>query len=236
MLHLALKKLLNRFGYDIKHLPTDPQIRNKLYLLKKNNIDLIFDVGANLGQFARNMRDLGYKKEIVSFEPLPEAFNILSQNTVNDENWKIVNIAIGNFDGEITMHIAKNSYSSSILDILPRHIESAPDSIFIDQIKVPIKKVDTIIDQYYEKGNNLLIKIDTQGYERQVFEGSLESLGKVRGFQIELSLTSLYRGETLIQEMIDLLRDYGFKIMHLEPGHQDYFTGEILQLEGIFYR
>jgi hypothetical protein len=81
-----------------------------------------------------------------------------------------------------------------------------------------------------------MIKIDTQGYERRVFEGCKGSLDKIAGFQMELSLVSLYEGETLIQEMVDLLRKHGYKLMLLEPGHKNYKTGELLQVEVVFYR
>jgi FkbM family methyltransferase len=236
MLRSTIKKLLNRLGYDILHLPTDRVTRRRMELLDKHGIDLIFDIGANKGQFAMKMRELGYKGEIVSFEPLPDAYAGLNANATGDRFWKTVNSAIGNEDGEIMINIARNSYSSSILDILPAHVQSAPDSKYTGQVKVPIQKIDSIIDLYYRQGQNLLLKIDTQGYERQVFEGCLNSLSKITGFQLELSLLPLYDGETLMQEMTDLLRTHGYKLMLIEPGHQDYSTGELLQVEGIFYR
>jgi CelD/BcsL family acetyltransferase involved in cellulose biosynthesis len=53
---------------------------------------------------------------------------------------------------------------------------------------------------------------------------------------MELSLVPMYDGETLMQEMIDLMRKNGFKLLAIGPGHEDYFTNEILQVEAIFYR
>jgi FkbM family methyltransferase len=236
MINSGIKKILNRFGYDILHLPTDPIVRRRMHLISKHSIDLLFDIGANTGQFASSMRSLGYKGKIISFEPLPDAFTQLSQNAAYDPLWDVVNIAVGNHDGETIIHISQNSYSSSILEILPAHIQSAPDSIYTGSVNVPIRKVDTIIDQYYKQGMNLLVKIDTQGYERQVFEGCLNSLDKIIGLQMELSLSPLYVGETLMQEMLHLLNSYNYKLMHIEPGHQDYETGELLQVECIFFK
>ena len=76
----------------------------------------------------------------------------------------------------------------------------------------------------------------TQGFEKQVFQGCAESLDQIRGFQMELSLVPLYRGEALMQEMVDLLREKGFTLRILESGHSSYTTGEMLQVEGIFFR
>ncbi len=232
----TIKKLLNRVGYDIQHLPTESIVRKHLELLKNYEINLIFDIGANTGQFAKRVRKLGYKGRIVSYEPLPDAFAQLVKNASGDQLWETVNFAVGNENGDFPLHISRNSYSSSILDILPRHVESAPDSTFIDQVIVPVRRIDDIIDHYYHQGEKLLIKIDTQGFEHHVVEGCFHSLDKIKGFQMELSLLPLYQGETLMQEMIDIMRNYGYRLLLLEPGHQDYTTGEILQVEGVFYR
>lgn len=236
MIRSTVKKLLNRFGYDILHLPTDPVLRRRKELLDTHGIDLIFDIGANTGQFALRMRELGYKGKIVSFEPLPDAFSELQKNAAWDKKWTVLNTAIGDNEGEIKINVSQNSYSSSILDILPRHVESAADSVYVGEITAPITTIDKIISQHYTGEENLFLKIDTQGYERQVIEGCISSMHLIKGLQLELSLTPLYDGETLMQEMIDLLRAKGFKLMLLEPGHQDYITGELLQVEGIFYK
>jgi FkbM family methyltransferase len=207
-----------------------------MQLLKKYNINLIFDVGANTGQFSSGLRRWGYKGRIVSFEPLPDAYNQLVQNTSLDPLWEPVNLAIGDFDGNITLHVSRNSYSSSILEMMPRHLDSAPDSAFIGSELVPIRKIDTIIEQYYNKKERLFLKIDTQGFEKKVIEGCQKTMDSIQGFQIEMSLFPLYNGETLIQEMMNYLHGKGYKLRVLEQGHYDYKTGEILQVEGIFFR
>lgn len=236
MLKSALKKIVNRLGYDILHLPVDPFTRQHFHLLKKHAIDLIFDIGANTGQYAFELRKWGYSGRIVSFEPLPDACEQLHRNAAGDPLWDTVNTAIGDEDEEKLIHVSENSYSSSFLDILPRHIESAPESAYYGIEKVSVKKIDTVIDQYFEEGRNLFIKVDTQGYEKKVYDGCKKSLDKIKGFQMELSLLPLYEGEILMQDMISLLRQDGYRLMLLGPGHQDYFTGEILQVEAVFYK
>lgn len=223
-------------GYDILHLPVDPFTRQQFHFLKKHNIDLIFDIGANTGQYAFELRKWGYSGRIVSFEPLSDAYEKLHRNSAGDSLWDTVNTAIGDEDGEKFIHVSENSYSSSILDILPRHTGSAPDSVYSGMENVSIKKIDTIIDQYFDEGRNLFIKVDTQGYEKKVYNGCKKSLDKIKGLQMELSLLPLYQGETLMQDMISLLRQDGYRLMLLGSGHQDYFTGELLQVEAIFFK
>ncbi|GAB3993187.1 FkbM family methyltransferase [Spirosoma daeguense] len=231
-----LKNIAQQFGYDILHLPTDPVLRQQIDLFQKYGVNLVFDVGANTGQYGKRLRKMGYTGRIVSFEPLPDAFQKIKKNAQQDGDWTVVHTAIGDVFGEIAINVAQNSYSSSILDVLPIHVASAPESISMYKINVPIQTVDSLIDHYYGENSRLYVKIDTQGYEKQVFDGCLQSLDKISGFQMELSLLPLYEGETLMFDMVNLLRDHGFKLMLLEGGHRNYDTGEILQAEGYFFR
>jgi FkbM family methyltransferase len=231
-----VKNVAQRFGYDILHLPTDPIVRQWLDLINAFQINLIFDVGANTGQFGRRARTLGYSGELVSFEPIADTHQQLQTNVASDPNWKTVHCAIGHYDGSTEINVSTNSYSSSILDMLPVHIESAPDAVYTRQETIRVQKIDSIIDQYYRPGKNLYVKIDTQGFERQVFEGSRQSFNKIKGFQMELSLQPMYEGETLMEEMINLLREEGYKLKLIDSGHRNYETGELLQVEGYFFR
>lgn len=231
-----IKRIAQKFGYDILHMPIDPVVRQQIDLLRSNRINLIFDVGANEGQYGNRLRTMGYRGRIVSFEPLPNAFSRLKEKVAQDGAWTAVPTSIGDFVGEVPINVSRNSYSSSLLQILPIHVESAPESIYIEKIDVPIQTIDSLIDHYYTDDCRLYIKIDTQGYEKQVFEGCRQSLDKISGFQMELSLIPLYEGDTLMQDMIEILRAEGFKLMLIEAGHQHYETGEMMQVEGYFYR
>src|SRR2546423_8564507 len=70
-------------------------LQRRLTLMKKSGIDLVIDVGANQGQFARTMRDqLSYRGRIVSFEPLTNAFAALRRAAAGDPSWICYNIAL----------------------------------------------------------------------------------------------------------------------------------------------
>lgn len=231
-----LKTITRWFGYDILHLPTDPLTRQWLDLMHVNQINLVFDVGANVGQYAHRIRTLGYRGDIVSFEPMADVYAQLRARAAADPHWHTVHTGIGDYDGTAVINISTNSYSSSILDMLPLHIDSAPEAVYVRQEPICVQRLDSLIDQFYRSGKNLYVKIDTQGFERQVFEGSRRALDKIQGFQIELSLQPLYEGETLMQEMLNLLRAEGYTLKLIEGGHRNYETGELLQVEGYFFR
>jgi FkbM family methyltransferase len=235
--HKHFKKLFNKIGFDIRRYNylSSPKLR-RLKLLRQYDIDLIFDVGANIGQYGRELRESGYKGRLISFEPLSEAYNKLNKATIGDTLWEAVNIALGNFDGNSLINISCNSYSSSLLDILPSVVKNCPEAAYIDKQEVVVRKIDSIINNYWNQPARLYVKIDTQGYERNVIEGALSSLSKIIGFEMELSLITLYEGETLYIEMINYLFSKGYDIMSLDPGFSDNDTGRLLQVDCIFFR
>ncbi len=211
-------------------------LENRVKLLNHFNIQTILDIGANTGQFAYYTREFGYKNKIISFEPQTDAYNILKKFAKNDPDWQTVNSAIGNMDGEIEINISSNSQSSSILDIMPAHLKSAPESFYEKKEDVGIHKLDTVIGDYVDDLEKTYLKIDTQGYEKNVLDGAKESLEKIKGLQLELSFVELYKGETLITDMLNLINEMGFTMFSLEPGFYDKKTGRLLQVDGIFYR
>ena len=67
-------------------------------------------------------------------------------------------------------------------------------------------------------------------------QGATKSLNRVVGLQAEMALKPLYDGETLYDEMVEHLGQLGYTMMTIAPVFADPRTGQVLQLEGIFYR
>ncbi len=230
-----INNYITKMGAQLTRYPED-NLRRRLKLIEHFGINKIFDVGANVGNYAIVMRKLGFKGNIISFEPLTSAFKSLKQNAQKYSNWETVNIALGRNDDQAFINVAGNSDSSSLLEMLPDHLKSAPQSSYIGKEKITVRKVDSIINDYYKNGDRIFLKIDTQGFEKEVLEGSLESLSKIVGIQLEMSIIPLYNGGILFCEMIDFLKTKGFHIYSLENGFSDPETGRLLQMDGIFFR
>ena len=67
-----LRRALWHLGYDIVRFSPDKHyIARRRQLIRESNISIVLDVGANIGQFAMELRnDYEYSGDIVSFEPL----------------------------------------------------------------------------------------------------------------------------------------------------------------------
>ena len=161
---------------------------------------------------------------------------MLKNNCKNDSKWNAYNYAIGDSNTEMEINIAGNIDSSSLLDILPQHVESAPKSAYIGKEKIKVYKLDSIFKEFYNEGDNIYLKIDTQGFEKNVLDGAKESLKYIRGIQIEMSIVPLYNTQVLYQELINILNKNNFKLYSLENGFYDKNTGQLLQFDGVFYK
>jgi FkbM family methyltransferase len=99
----------NRKIYD--HLC---QLRIKT-LLDRYQINVAIDVGANEGQFASELRRMGYQGKIISFELIASVFKTLTTVAALDRDWDVYNLALGQENIQKTIYIAGDSAFSSLL-------------------------------------------------------------------------------------------------------------------------
>ena len=221
----------------IKDRPSNSLEKQLSTILKLSKIDVVFDIGANEGQFARGIREHGYSGKIISFDPLTSARKTLLSFASRDPSWQVhEQSAIGDQDGEIEIHISGNSVSSSVLPMLESHSSAAVGSAYVGSERVPIFKLDSIANRYLEKNSNLFLKIDTQGYEWQVLDGARETLKRTQGVLCELSLVPLYHEQRLWRDIVDRLDQQGFMLWALQKGFTNPKTGQSLQMDGIFMK
>lgn len=224
-----LKGRLRGAGYDIVPFP-------RLQLLAHHGVNLLFDVGASEGLYGETMRRLGYTGRIVSFEPRSTAFARLSERASSDPNWEALPFALGKEETSSVIHISGAADSSSLLDMLPQHYQTYPNTEYVDQETVDVRPLDAFLETYGRPGDVPFLKMDVQGYEKVVLEGATQTLERLAGLQMELSLVPLYEGETLLPDMIRYLETQGFTLMDLEPGLRDPVSQQLLQVDGIFFR
>ncbi|MFZ1729589.1 MAG: FkbM family methyltransferase [Bacteroidota bacterium] len=197
---------------------------------------MVLDVGANIGQYASRLIELGYRRDIISFEPMSVEYAILEERSLEWPAWRVVNCAIGDRDGEIDINIAGNSYSSSFLQMLPLHISGAPESEYSGIESVRMITLDECLATYCSDHHRVMLKLDIQGYERSLLAASVHFMNKIEILQIEMSLAELYEGETLFQEMREFLRERNFIMYDIVAGYRHSSTNELLQVDGLFIR
>jgi FkbM family methyltransferase len=233
-----VRLLARKFGIEINRYNTaQSKVARVGRQLMYHGVDCVLDVGANDGGYGRFIRSAGFNGNIVSFEPQAEAYEKLIAASYADPAWHIASrMALGDAESELEINVAGNSTSSSFLQMLPSHIESAPVSKFIGKEKVTVHRLDTLDVPAINAARRIYLKIDTQGYEMPVVLGTTGIMDKVVGIQLEMSVIPLYEGQALYQDLLAWLENAGFELWGVEPGFMNQTTGRMLQFDGIFFR
>lgn len=233
-----LRRLVRRLGYDLVPARKAKALPAQLDLaLKRAGIDLVLDVGANVGQYARARREWGYAGRILSFEPQPLAHAELMRHAAADPGWEVAPaMALGAEAGEVEIEISAASDMSSILpqsDLLRR---ISPTSRVTGRQRVALERLDRVALPYLGKADRLFLKVDTQGYESRVLDGAAGLMPRLHGVQLELPLVRCYEGEPDALAMIERLAGEGFAPHLVLPGYFERTLARQLQADVVFMR
>jgi FkbM family methyltransferase len=203
-----IREMLNRSGFDvIRVINKDIGLSKHLKIvLSTMKIDCVIDVGANAGQYGKFLRELGYQGFIASFEPVKEVFQKLQAASDNDPKWICYNLALGDRSEQKVINVHGASVFTSFLHVN----EYSQQRWSLDKGNaedVSVVRLDDVFEDLAAKtgGTNFFLKMDTQGYDRKVFAGSLGSLARIKGLQSELSLLPIYND---MPRGYDVLEDY----------------------------
>lgn len=202
-----------------------------LELISQNEIEYVIDLGANVGQFALDLRRAGYLGKILSFEPVNNTFAILKQNAKREKRWEVFNLAIGSHVGKETIKISNNdSLSSSFKNMNDLHLTNFPKSYFVSEEIVSVSTLDEQFKIMKIPPKKCLLKIDVQGFEREVLAGGTNSIPSIPLCYIEGSLSPLYDDEYDLRELLNDLHELGHHIYELFPGVRAK-NGKLLQVD-----
>lgn len=221
--------------------PTVSEEMRTAKLLNHYGVTKVIDVGANTGQFAESLIDFGYKGKIVSFEPVESAYNAIKKRARKYPQWQLAERgAIGNIDGTVDINVSDDTQFSSIKKIKEEFTQKQGAARIIKTELVNIHKLDSLIGTYFNKDEVLFLKIDTQGFEKEVIEGATELIKLVKGMKMEIPLVNdmeIYENvEWDIVYYINFMTRNGFKCMSLDAIGADRKTGIVNEVDGIFFR
>ena len=177
---------LRRHGVTISRRPTFTQF------LHSRHVDLLLDVGANIGQFARETRTEGYRGKLLSLEPIKSVFAELEAASASDSDWEVRRTAVGAEAGTATINVSTNSAFSSIRPSSEFGRDYHHGIATVTTEEVPVLRLDDLPEfQDEEQLKRSFIKIDTQGFEEEVLKGAKRVLAHCAGVQLELTTTPL---------------------------------------------
>jgi FkbM family methyltransferase len=199
----------NPRGYS---LPT-----HLIALFERLGVDCVLDVGAHFGEYGSLLRHYGYRGRIVSFEPVPANFERLREARAGDADWHAHEVALGGEDGELVLNVARDTALSSFLE--PSG-EPLTEALAVEsRERVRVRTLDSLFDECVAGlvEPRVFLKMDTQGWDREVLKGAGRTLPRLAGLQSEVSVLPLYEGMTDYLDAIRELQGLGFDLTGIYP-------------------
>ncbi len=211
----ALRNTFKRVGLDVRPAA---QVHDLMDFIRNRKIDTVLDVGANIGQFGGSLRLQGYKGKIISFEPVRSVFEVLSGRAKADGSWEAHHCGLGATNGEATINVSEFSVFSSMLPATQAAKAFDSRSAVERTETVQIKTLDDMASGIQ---GNILLKIDTQGFERYVIEGGKKTLPRLKGIQMELPIVHLYEGNWQLHEALEYMASLSFVPAQINASNYD---------------
>jgi FkbM family methyltransferase len=206
-------KIINFLGYDIIKIPKDFNSREFLGL-NSLQIKTIFDIGANRGQFAKKALKAFPSAHIYCFEPGRKAYFDLKKWADNQKGRVTVfNVALGDKEADLNFYeYLENDEGSSFLRII-NPVKQAPTFIHQTTLDNIVNSFSIILEP------EILVKIDTQGYDDRVIEGAIETLKKSKACITEIIFDKEYYGQSSFKRIFYLLDNLGFEFSGIMSQH-----------------
>ena len=186
-------------------------------VFERLGIDVVIDVGANSGQYGSELRRF-FKEKIISFEPTSSAFKMLERSAKGDPSWKVEKLALGSKEAKQMINVACHSVFSSFLELSEyASVRFGNQSIATTKEEVYVCRLDDILPTLLPewRTKKIFLKMDTQGFDLEVFKGAKGVLDRVMALQTEVSVMPIYEGMPHWTESISYIEKYGFTVAGL---------------------
>lgn len=229
-----VKNILNLLGYELVKKKESLSLSAHLKKIIENyKIDLVIDVGANSGQFGRLLRGIEYKGDILSFEPVSSTFEELRKNSENDKKWDKMKLALGNKKGMGSINVFDSTDFSSILS--PNEFgKQAFKQIRASRTEtIEIDTLDNVLARsQHLKTRKIFLKMDTQGYDLNVFNGAKNSVNSIVAILSEISFLPIYEGMPDYHQVLKEFETNGFVVTGLFPVSRSESLS-IIEMDGV---
>ena len=222
---------------DERHVFDELQRVQLPALFEMYGVNCVLDVGGHEGEYAQRLRAGGYRGRIVSFEPIPRAFAELERAAAGDPEWHVHQIALGRDDSTMTMNAVPGTLSSlrEPTEFGARRYKRLRDP---DPVDVQVRRLDGMLDELLEglERPRPYLKLDTQGFDLDVFAGAGERIEEFVGMQSELPLMQIYEGMPRLPDALSTYEAAGFDVAAMYPVSRQGKTGRVLEFDCVMVR
>jgi len=179
---------------------------------------LLLDVGGHEGQWCNIFLSFFPNTAVCAFEPVSHSFRIYKERFAKNSNISVYQVALSDREGEGRIHVGRSSDRSSLLNYTRREREAFQID-FVESQAVKLDRLDNYASAFFNTSKRVL-KIDVQGYEVNVLNGSKATLPSVDIVVLECSFAEQYY-ETLpsFPHAVSILLDFNlYPVVFIDYG------------------
>lgn len=229
MLRTMVKRALRKTGYQVS--ARKPGFAD---LMRHHGIATVLDVGANEGQYGAEMREHGFAGDIISFEPIAAVHDRLLARANGDARWTAVHAGMGDRDERRSINVSDATVFSSFLGLSEYSADTFDIARTMRTEDVDVVRLDSYLARNPLSPGPAYLKIDTQGFEKQVLVGAGESLGRFTLVQAELAVRQLYQTQDDWLHLVRWMAERGFRVVAAKENGYDHGRAELLELDIVF--
>ncbi len=204
MIKSQINKILAHFGYEIKRAGWSYQHLQQLLPAVKT----VIDVGAGYGTL--ELYKAFPQAEYILIEPLQE-YEPYLKKILTAYRGSFIVTAVGSEEGKVTMHVAPDQLvKSSIYDRTALTTTNSTPQ----QRLVSLTTLDTLYANYGWRPP-FGLKIDTEGFEREVIQGATQVLQQTLFVIAEVSVAKRFTEGYHFAEFIKLMEQSGFYLVDI---------------------
>ena len=206
-------------------------------LFEMYGVNCVIDVGAHEGEYATRLRDGGYEGRIASFEPVPRAYEELARAAERDPGWSVHQLALGREDGRTTINAVPGTLSSirEPTEFGARRYRRLQDP---ESIEIEVRRLDSLLDALLDGIDEPrpYLKLDTQGFDLDVFAGTGTRVADFVGMQSELALMEIYEDTARLPDALAVYEGAGFQVAAMYPVSRQSKTARVLEFDCVMVR
>lgn len=176
--------------------------------ISNNKKAVLFDVGANIGEYSSNLAALFDNSDIYSFEPNINTFNILKENVKSLKTITPINIGLSDTKKGSKIFTYLNDLNSQHASLYKEVFSDLHKDKNITSMKIELESLDDFCSK-----NNIdnidFLKIDTEGHEFNVLTGGIQMInkGKIKIIQFEFNEMNII-SRVFLKDFYQILKDY----------------------------
>ncbi len=230
----AIRKLINRFGYDIRPMA---QEEHKI----RTSIEESYSLMRGLGFQPMTIVDVGVASGTEElYRSFPDSYFLLIEPLKEFETGLIsilkrykgsyVLAAAGSSSGRVTFNVHQNHLDGSSL-----YKESMGTEADGHEVAVPMIKIDDVLKEKQLAGP-YLIKIDVQGAELDALEGAQQALLEAEAVVLEVSLFEFMKGAPQLYDVVSYMKNRDFVAYDIMLGWNRPLDNALGQIDIVFVK